>query len=321
MSDYRVVVTDDRFGSYREENEVLKQLNTEVEVYNCSTEDEVSEVVKDADAVLVNLAPMGRKVIESMKKCRVISRYGVGYDNVDVEAATSKGIWVARVPDYSFEDVSDHALALLLGCVRKVPYKDRRIREGAWNLRKEQPVHRIKGRILGLVGYGGIARTLHRKVSGLGLGKVLVYDPFVNEETITAAGGKKVDFEVLLKKSDYISIHVPLTEQTRKMFGRDEFELMKRDAIIINTSRGPIIDEGALIDALERGKINSAGLDVFEKEPLPPGHPFTKMDNVIISDHTGYYSEESIVELKTKVARNVLEVLKGNPPVYPVNSL
>jgi len=321
MSNYLVVVTDDRFGSYSEEKEVLGELDVELKIFNCATEDEVIDAVRGADGVLVNLAPVTENVIRAMDRCKVISRYGVGYDNVNIDVATERGIWVARVPDYSFEDVSDHALALLMGAVRKITYKDRRIREGGWNIRKEQPIHRIKGRVLGLVGYGAIARTLHRKVSGLGLKGVLVYDPFVEEEEIAKQGAEKVSFERLLKDSDFISIHVPLTDETFHMFGKSEFKLMKGEAIVINTSRGPVIDEKALIEALEGGKIGYACLDVFETEPLPDNHPLKRLNNVILTDHTGYYSEESLVELKTKAAKNILEVLKGNKPIYPVNDV
>ena len=321
MSQYLVVVTDDRFGSYKEEIGVLNELDVELKIFNCNTEQEVIEAVKDADGVLANLAPITRRVIEGMNRCKVISRYGVGYDNVDIEAATERGIWIARVPDYSFEDVSDHALALLMGAVRKIPYKDRKIREGKWNIRKEQPIHRIKERTLGLIGYGAIARAFHRKVSGLGLGRVLVYDPFVEEDVITGVGAKKVSFKQILHDSDFISIHVPLTKETFHMLGKREFEQMKSNVILINTSRGSVIDEEALIEALESGKIGYACLDVFETEPLPDDHPLKKLDNVILTDHTGYYSEESLVELKIKAARNIVEVLKGNKPTYPVNNI
>jgi len=321
MSKYIVAVTDDRFGSYKEEEEVLKTINAELKIYNCESEKEVAAAVQEADAVLVNLAPVNKRVIVSMKKCRVISRYGVGYDNVDVDAATEAGIWVARVPDYSYEDVSDHALALLLGCIRKISYKDRRVREGGWNLKSEQPVHRIKGRTLGLIGYGAIAKTLHRKVSGLGLSRVLVYDPYLTPDKVRKNGGEPVGMGELLKQADYISVHVPLTEETRGLISVKEIEKMKQSAILINTSRGPVLDEDAVVEALKSGRINSAGLDVFVEEPLPEGHPLKTLDNVILSDHTGFYSEESLKELKTKAARNIAEVLKGGKPVYPVNQI
>jgi len=319
MAGFKVIVTDDRYGSYTEETAVLKEIGATVEVHNLGDETETARVLRDADGILVNLHPLPASVIQELQKCRVISRYGVGYDNVSVEAATAKGIWVARVPDYCLEDVSDQALALLLGCVRKVAFKDRRIREGAWNLHREQPSYRIAGKILGLVGYGAIARTLHRKLSGFGLGRVLVFDPYLDPKKIEENGAESVNLRALLKNSDYVSIHAPLSEETRGLIGSRELSLMKRTAILVNTSRGPLIEEKAVAEALADGKITAAGLDVFETEPLPADSPLRQLDNVILSDHAGWYSEESVAELKTKAAQNVLEVLKGGKPTYPVN--
>ncbi len=319
MATYRVLVTDDRYGSYEEEKSVLKEIGAAVEVHNLGDESETARVLQDADAILLNLHPLPGSVIRQLGKCRVISRYGVGYDNVDVDAATAAGIWVARVPDYCLEDVSDQALALLMGCVRKVAFKDRRIREGGWDLHKEQPSYRIAGRTLGLVGYGSIARTLHRKVSGLGLARVLAFDPYVERKEIEDAGAEAVSLRTLLKAADFISVHAPLNKETRGLIGARELAQMKKGSILINTSRGPLLDEQAVADALAAGRIAYAGLDVFENEPLPEDSPLRKLDNVILSDHAGWYSEESVAELKTKAAQNVLEVLKGGPPLYPVN--
>jgi D-3-phosphoglycerate dehydrogenase len=319
MAGLKVIVTDDRYGSYAEETAVLKEIGASVEVHNLGDEAETAQVLRDADGILVNLHPLPATVIQELQKCRVISRYGVGYDNVSVEAATAKGIWVTRVPDYCLEDVSDQALALLLGCVRKVAFKDRRIREGAWNLHKEQPSYRITGKTLGLIGYGAIARTLHRKISGFGLGRVLVFDPYLDPKKIEENGAESATLRSLLKNSDYISVHAPLNDGTRGLIGGRELSLMKKTAILINTSRGPLLEEKAVADALASGKIAAAGLDVFETEPLPADSLLRQLDNVILSDHTGWYSEESVVELKTKAAQNVLEVLKGGKPIYPVN--
>jgi D-3-phosphoglycerate dehydrogenase len=319
MSTRKVVVTDDRYGSYDEENGVLKEIGVSVEVHDQMDEAETVRVLKHADGILVNLHPLPAAVIEKLEKCRVISRYGVGYDNVSVETATSKGIWVARVPDYCLEDVSDQALALLLACVRKVAFKDRRIREGAWNLHREQPSYRIAGKTLGLIGYGAIARTLHRKLSGFALARVLVFDPYLDPKKISENGAESVNLRRLLKEADYVSVHAPLNEETRGVIGSRELSLMKKTAILVNTSRGPLLDEKAVADALAGGKIAAAGLDVFETEPLPPDSPLLKLDNAVLSDHAGWYSEESVAELKTKAAQNVLAVLKGGKPIYPVN--
>ncbi len=319
MATLRVVVTDDRYGSYEEENAVLKEIGVSVEVHDQMDESETLRVLAQADGILVNLHPLPEGVIEKLERCRVISRYGVGYDNVAVQSATAKGIWVARVPDYCLEDVSDQALALLLGCVRKVAFKDRRIREGAWNLHREQPSYRIAGKTLGLIGYGAIARTLHRKMSGFGLDRVLAFDPYIDPKTIMENGAQAVPLRRLLKESDYLSVHAPLNEETRGLIGSRELALMKKTAILVNTSRGPLLEEKAVAAALAGGKIAAAGLDVFESEPLPPDSPLLRLDNAVLSDHAGWYSEESVAELKTKAARNVLEVLKGGKPLYPVN--
>jgi len=320
MSDFRVMVTDDRFGSYAEEEQVLASIGAKLEVKQLGTEAEAIAALKDADAILANLFPMTSAVIEGLSRCRVISRYGVGVDNVDIEAATRQGIWVARVPDYCVEEASDQALALLLGCVRKLAYKDRRVREGNWNLHRDYPTHRIAGQTLGLIGFGAVAHCLRRKVSGLGLGKILVNDPFVPAAAIEKEGCISVGLSTLLSESDFISVHVPLTSETRGFIGHKELATMKPGAILVNTSRGPVLDELALTSALVEKRLGGAGLDVFEKEPLPRDSGLRALDTVIFSDHTSWYSLESVTELKTKAARNIVDVLSGGKPTYPVNA-
>jgi len=322
---HKVVVTDDRYGNYSEEKSVLKELSVELIIHapesNREERIENLKIIQDADALLVNLFPMTEEIISGLNKCKIISRYGVGYDNVDVDEASRKGIWVARVPDYSIEDVSDQALALLMGCVRKVAYKDRMIRRGKWNLQEDQPAHRMKEATLGLIGYGAIGKRFHEKTSGFGFSKVLVFDPYVKEERIRTNGAVPADLQNVLSNSDYISIHIPLNESTKKIIGKKQLSIMKKNAILINTSRGGVLDEQAVFEALKSEKITGAGLDVFETEPIPENSPLLKLDNVILSDHTGWYSEESKVELKTKAALNILAVLKGGKPIYPVNNV
>ena len=321
MATFNVVVTDDRFGSYREEQEVLAPLGAGLEVKNLGGPPDAIAALRHADAILVNLFPLTAQIISELEKCRVISRYGVGYDNVDVDAATRKGIWVARVPDYCHEEASDQSLALLLACVRKIAYKDRKIRQGAWNLHGDQPTGRIAGKTLGIVGYGRVGRAVHRKVGGFGLGRVLVCDPTEDPEIIRAAGARKVGLRELIEQSDFISLHVPLKPDTLHLIGRSELAQMKPGVILINCSRGPVVDEQALAEALVSGHIGGAGLDVFETEPLPVHSALRSLDNVVLSDHAGWYSEESVVELKRKAARNVAAVLGGGTPLYPVNSV
>jgi len=321
MAQYKVAVTDLRHKDYEPEAAVLKTIGAELSLKHCTTEDEVITHVKDADGILVNLAPMSAKVIRELKRCKVIARYGVGFDNVDVAAATEKKIWVTNVTDYCDEDVSDQAVTLLMSCVRKSVSRTIKIRAGEWNTSKNDQVFRIAGKTLGFVGFGRIARTMHRKMKGFNLGKFLAYDPFLPPNVAKEMGVEMVDLDTLISQSDYISVHAPLAPQTKGIIGEKQFSIMKPNAILVNTSRGPLIDEKAMYQALRDKKINSAGLDVFVNEPIEKDNPLLTLDNAVLSDHQGWYSEESMVELKTKAARNIKEVLEGRPPLYPVNKL
>lgn len=317
----KVVIADDRYPHYNEETEVLKPLGIKPAITKSGRPDELAEICADADGIIVNLAPMNAKVIDALKKCKIISRYGVGYDNVAVKEATTKGIWVANVPDYCGEDVSDQAFSLLMSCVRKVALRDKQVKSGIWKTQADGPQWRIKGKTFVFFGFGQIARILHRKLAGFQLGHVLVFDPFLDEATIRAAGAEKVDWETALREGDFFSIHMPLNDKTRGMFNEQVFKKMKKTAILINTSRGPIIDESALYNALSERWINSAGLDVFETEPVKPDNPLLKLDNITVSGHSGWYTEEAQSELKRKAAENVRNVLAGEKPKYAVNKI
>jgi D-3-phosphoglycerate dehydrogenase len=322
MAQHRVAVTDDRFHSpYDLERDILREADAELELLQIESEAEAPEALGSMDGLLVNHFAVSASVLRRMKRCRIVSRYGTGYDNVDVQEATRAGIWVANVPDYATEDVSDHALALLLGCARKLVYRDRRIREGGWYLFSEQKCSRIRGKALGIVGYGRIGRAFHRKVKGLGLAAVLVSDPYVDPPFIRSQGASPVGLPELLARSDYVSLHASLTEETRGLIGEQELAVMREGAILINTARGPIVKEEALVARLESGALGYAGLDVYQKEPLAPKHPLRKLENVILSDHAAWYTEESEAEMRSKAARNVLAVLKGGRPLYPVNDV
>ena len=318
---YNVVIADDRHAPYDIETEVLAGADAAVQVCNRGDASSVADAVRNADGVLVNLFPIPADIVRQMVKCRVISRYGIGYDNVDVDAATAKRIWVANVPDYGIEDVSDHALALLLACVRRIPYKDAMIREGHWFVEEGRRIHRIKGRVLGLVGFGAIARALCRKVSGLGLDRVLAYDPYVPADAIRDLGAQAATLPQLLQSSDFISVHAPLTDETRGMIGRSEIDQMKPGAILINTARGLVLVESEIAIALGDGRLAYAGLDVFQEEPLPASSPLRQLENVILTDHAAWGSAESVIELKQKAAMNVAHVLRGEKPLYPLNEV
>lgn len=321
MAKFKVVMTDDRHKTYEEEKKVLESIGAEVIIANLNTVQEVIDECKDADGIMCNLSPMPAEVIEKLEKCKIISRYGVGYDNVDGAACSKKGIYLANVPDYCAEEVSDQALALMMACARKVARRDAQVRAGQWNVGKADPIYRIAGKTMVFLGFGMIARTLYRKIKGFDFGRILVYDPFLTAETIQSMGAEKAEWEEALKEGDFISIHMPLNDKTRGLIDAKAFDLMKPTAIIVNTSRGPVIDEAALIEALQNKKINSAGLDVHTKEPMDKDNPLMKIENCVLTDHVGWYSEEAMSELKRKVAENVRDVLMGGMPKYPVNKI
>jgi D-3-phosphoglycerate dehydrogenase len=315
----KVVITDLGYASYNPEREELGETGAELVLAECADEAQVAEACADADAVITRMAPVRAQAIAAMQKCRVISRYGVGVDNVDVAAATARGIPVAHVRDYCNEEVSDQALAHMLACVRKISSRDRQVRAGMWDIGAREPVHRIAGKVLGLVGYGAIARTLHRKMTGFNLAEVLVHDAFIPADQIEKAGARPVEMDELLAQSDFISLHVPLTDATRHLIDGDALGKMKPTAILVNTSRGPVVDADALYEALKSGRIAAAGLDVHEQEPPPSDYRLFELDNVVLTDHAGWYSEESQEALQRTAARNVALVLGGKKPLYCVN--
>jgi D-3-phosphoglycerate dehydrogenase len=320
MADLKVVVTDLGYESYAPEREQLAAAgDVELVLAECATEADCAEACRDADGVITRLAPIGPNAIAAMEKCRVISRYGVGVDNVDIPAATTKGIPVCNVRGYCNEDVSDLAMALLLTCARRVASRDKQVRAGLWDIGSKEPVYRIAGRTLGLVGYGGIPRCLHRKVQGFNLSQVLVFDPYVSDEDAAEAGVRKVSLDELCEQADLISVHAPLTDETRGMIGSEQFAKMKPTAILVNTSRGPVVDTDALVDALKSNKIMSAGIDVYDPEPPPKDSPLFDLPNAVLTDHTGWYTEESQLELQTLTSKNVALVLSGQNPLYCVN--
>lgn len=317
MSAFKVFVTDRRHESYEIEKGILQQIDAELIVCDCASPEAIADRCRDADAVLLDMAPMTEKAIAGLDHCKVISRYGVGYDNVDVKAATAAGIRVTNVPDYCMEDVSDHALAMLLSALRHIAKKDSEIRQGNWNIRGTS--FRLQGKVLGVVGAGRIGRALIRKVSGFGLNEILVYDPYVSGEELALLGVKQVSMEELLSKSDFVSLHMAATPDTKGMIGQKALSLMKKNAILVNVSRGSLVDDKALLAALQNRQILAAALDTHNQEPLGADSPFCKLDNVTLTDHTAYSTVEGVDELKTKAAQNVVDVLLGREPKYPVN--
>ena len=316
---YKVVLTDKRHTSYYIEKEVLQQIDAELIEGDFSDEDGLIAACADADALLVDMAVCTQRVVESLKKCKIISRYGVGYDNVDVAACSNKGIVVTNVPDYCDYDVSDFALGHILACMRGIAYRDRMVRQGKWNIQLQHS-HRMKDRTLAIIGFGRIGRCLAKKLAGFELNRLMVCDPNVSAEKIAEYGAEKVDFDTALSQADIVSIHVPLNDTTRDMFDERAFSIMKPNAILVNTARGPIVNADALYSALKDNKIAFAGIDTHTQEPLQKDNRFFELDNCLLTDHTGYNTIESTISLKTKAAENVVAVLSGNMPPNAINS-
>ena len=312
---YKVVITDCDHPSVEIEKEIFSEIDLEFLLAYCNTENEVIEAAKDADGIINQYAPITRRVIESLQRCKVIARYGVGVDNIDVEAATEHKIIVANVPDYCVDEVSTHTMALILACARGITLLNNKIEEKKWDFTLAKPLFRTQGKTLGLFGLGRIAKMVAQKASGFGF-KIIAYDPYVSKVDDEI---ELVEFSQLLSDSDFVSIHVPLTTETRYSFGENELKKMKKTAYLINTSRGSIIDEKNLHLALKEKWIAGAALDVMEKEPPNWENLLPKLDNLIITPHISFYSEESYIELKTKTAEAVLSVLKGKLPRAMVN--
>ena len=315
---FLVAITDYVFPSLEPERAVLEPLGVELRPQQCRSEEEIIALAQDADAVLNCYAKMTARVIENLKRCRIIARYGIGVDNVDLAAAIKARILVTNVPDYCIDEVSDHALALMLALARQIVAADRAVNAGGWNVVPHAGILRLRGQTLGLLGFGKIARALASKVHSLGM-KVMVYDPYLAPEEIAHHGAEAAGLEKLLAEADAISIHVPLSPETRNLIGQRELAHMKPTAFLINTSRGGIVDEQALAVALKEGRLGGAALDVLSAEPPPPDHPLRQAPNIILTPHLAFYSRESVIELQTKAAEEVARALKGEPQRSPVN--
>lgn len=314
----RVVVTDLDQPSLAEEEEISAAEGFELVRAECRTEDEVVRAAQGADALIVQYAPITRAVFKALPGLKVVARYGVGVDTVDVEAATEAGVAVCNVPDYGTEDVSDHAIALALSLARGVVGLDREMRSGNYSLAPVQPLHRIAGRVFGVVGLGLIGAATARKARGVGY-ETIGFDPVYEPGTTTPDGTEVVGFDELIRRADVVSLHVPLNAHTRHLVGADVLAAMKPGAVLVNTCRGGVVDTEALIEALRSGAIRAAGLDVFEQEPLPEGSPLFELPNTALTPHAAWYSEESQVELKRRTAQNVADVLAGRRPRNIVN--
>ncbi len=313
-----VAVSDSVFPNLDPTRAVLAKMGAEVRLAQEPTPEAILEVARDADALLTTYAKITAEMIPQMTRCRIIARFGIGVDNVDIPAATNAGIVVTRVPDYCLDEVSDHAMALLLALVRKIPSSNARTHAGQWEMKAVVPIHRLRGTVLGLVAFGQIPQLVAAKGGGVWHACGDLRSLCAARSRWQRAGVEQVGFDELVEISDYISIHTPLMPETHHLFNADVFRRMKPTAYLINTARGPIVDEAALALALDQGQLAGAALDVMEQEP-PTGSPLLGRDNVIITPHTSFYSEESLLDLQTKAAEEVVRVLSGEAPRNPVN--
>ena len=315
---FTAVSTDHHRFPIGVERDILAQVGCTLVPAICKSEEEIIAACRDAHAILNSSAKISRRVIQELKEALVICRYGIGVDTVDIPAATEQGIIVANVPDFCFDQVADTAMSLILSVPRKVTYLSTLIRQGVYNREVAEPIHNFRGATLGLVAFGNIPRNLIRKAIPFGF-RVLAYDPYLTPEAVREYPVTLVDFDTLLRESDIVSVHTPLTDETRHMFDEAAFRKMKPSAYFMNLGRGPVHDQTALYRALKEGWIAGAGLDVLEKEPPDPGDPILTLDNVVFTPHYASYTEEAYHELRVKTAENAAAVLRGEFPKYLYN--
>jgi len=321
----KVVIADYDYGDVDIERAIIEHAGFELIAAQCKTEDEVINVAHEAAAVVAQYATISARVIAALPDCRVIARYGTGVDIVDVDAATEHDILVTNVPnDWCENEVADHAMALLLAVARKVNVYDRATRAGIWQWQSGAPIHRLRGSVLGLLSFGAIARAIARRAAGFGM-QITAHDPFLSVDEVAAGGAKAVSFDELVTGSDHLVIQAPLTSQTHHLFDEVQLRRMKPTAILINTARGPIVEDRALHRALSEGWIAGAGLDDIEEEPAKirdwrADNPLFGLDNVVITPHAAYYSEEAIDTVRHFAAEEVVRVLSGQHPLSPVNA-
>ncbi len=307
----------------------FRELGAEFTGQRCDSDDDFIALARDADAIITvgSLRPVPREIIEHLEQCRLISNTQIGYDSIDTAAAAERGILVTNVPDYCVGEVSDHAMALILACTRKVVHLDRAVKKGQWGLsasgieiqqRLWPTMTQLEGQTLGLFGFGRVARALVPKARGFGL-RVIAHDPYIAPEVARQMGVETVDWKSLLRESDFISIHAALTAETKRIFGHDAFQEMKPTACLINTARGGFVDEAALCQALKEGALAMAALDVMDPEPPDPDNPLFKLDNFISTAHSAFFSPASEAERWHRPVEEVARIMRGEWPKAIVN--
>ena len=315
---WKVLITDYAWPSIEPERQVLAEIGAELIAAETGDEAELLTLAPMMDGILTCWQPVREPVIAAAENCQVIGRCGIGLDNIDVEAATECGIVVTNVPAYCIDEVSDHAMGLLLACARKISHFDRAVKEGTWDQNIGPAMRRIRGKTLGVIGFGRIARSIVPKARAFGF-TINVCSPRTDPALIQHEGAQKVSFSELLATADFITVHAPLTPETQGMFSDAEFRAMKPSAYLINTARGGIVDTAALTAALHNGEIAGAGIDVLETEPPEQNEELLTLDNVVVTPHAAFISEESILDLEVSAAECVAQVLTGKIPESVVN--
>jgi len=316
----KIVITDYRFPDVEQERRAVEAAGGTLATGQASTEEQVADLCKDADGVLTARAPIGARAISAMQRCRIIVRYGIGVDTVDVPAATARGILVANVPDYCLDEVSDHALALLMMLSRQMIPSIALAKEDTWPVSKMPPLQRLRGQTCGLIGCGRIGSLLAGKVKALGM-SVIIHDPYLSEPRAREMGAELVSLDALLARADFISLHAPLNDATHHLLGEAAFAKMKKTASIINTARGGLIDEAALLAALDAGKIFGAGLDVLESETAvtPIRSALVRHPKMIVTAHTAWLSQQARALLQLRAIEQALACLRGETPYGLIN--
>ena len=307
-----IAFTENIFGNLDPALGALARLNPTIRMSKSTSADDILAVAKDADAILVTYAKLPRELLLQLTNCKAIGRFGLGVDNIDLPTCKEKGIAVNYVPDYCIHEVSDHTVALLLSLIRKIPLANSLVQAGRWEMPAVVPITRIKGTVLGLLGFGHIPRLVVPKAKAFGI-EVIAYDPFCDKKLFEQTGVESVDLDTLYKRCDYLSVHAPHTPQTRGMVNAEAFAKMKKGVYIVNTARGPLIDEPALIAALEAGVIAGAGLDVFDQEPLPADHPLRRLPNTVVTPHIGGRTRENFIARYKDSLEDVQAWLAGKP--------
>ncbi len=314
----KVCITDYGFPDVATEERIIRSAGFDITTGHCKTAESVLEMAADADALLVQWAPVTAAVIHGLQHCKIIVRYGIGVDNVDLAAAKACGIPVCNVPDYCIDEVADHALAMALSLNRQLPMLDRRLRAGTWKITPDHPMPALRHVTFATAGFGRIARAVLARAMVFGC-RLAAYDPYVPTDVFDANGVTPLSINELFSRTDILSLHIPLTPETRHLINAASLAKMKPTAIIINTARGGLVDAKALADALRAGTIASAGIDVFDPEPLPMDHPLRCCENAMLTSHIGWFSEQSVPKLQQLAAEEVVRALRGEPLRNQVN--